>query len=56
MGSPASPTAAQYKALEQAGQLARLGSSEKVRVVKGALATHLALPRQSVSLLVLEWA
>ena len=29
MGSPASPTAAQYKALEQAGQLARLGSSEK---------------------------
>jgi len=56
MGSPPSPTAAQYKTLEQAGQLARLGPPEKVRVANGTLETRLTLPRQSVSLLVLEWA
>jgi len=55
MGSPATPTPDQYKALEKAGLLARLGTPEKVHVANGTLATHLTLPRQSVALLVLEW-
>jgi xylan 1,4-beta-xylosidase len=56
MGSPPKPTANQYKALAKAGLLARVGPPEKVRVANGTLATRLVLPRQSVSLLVLEWA
>jgi len=55
MGSPATPTSEQYKALEKAGLLARLGTPEKVHAANGTLATHLTLPRQSVALLVLEW-
>ena len=56
MGSPATPTPAQYRALEKAGQLQRLGPPEKVHVANGILATRLTLSRQSVALLVLEWA
>ena len=56
MGSPAAPTPAQYRALEKAGLLQRLGPPEKVHVANGTLATRLTLPRQSVALLVLEWA
>ena len=56
MGSPATPTPEQYKALEKAGLLARFGVPEKVHVTGGTLTTRLTLPRQSVSLLVLEWA
>jgi len=56
MGSPAAPTPEQYKELEKAGLLQRLGPPEKVHVANGTLATRLTLPRQSVALLVLEWA
>jgi xylan 1,4-beta-xylosidase len=51
MGSPQPPTAAQYRTLEKAGQLATLGAPERVRVEKGTLRLDLTLPRQAVSLL-----
>lgn len=51
MGSPQSPSAEQYAALEAAGQLQELDSPRWV-VVKGGEATiEIAMPRQSVSLL-----
>lgn len=56
MGSPPTPTAAQYNELEQAGRLARFSPPQKMRVTQGTLAAQLVLPRQSVALLVWEWA
>jgi xylan 1,4-beta-xylosidase len=55
MGSPQSPTPEQYKELEKAGKLVRLGASQKVPVQDGAAALQFNLPRQAVDLLVLEW-
>ncbi len=55
MGSPVTLTAAQRARLEQAGQLARLGRPEKIRLRDGQADFHFLLPRQAVSLLVLEW-
>ena len=45
----------QYAELEKAGQLAELKSPQRVRVKNGRLDLHFELPRQAVSLLVLEW-
>ena len=56
MGSPIAPSRAQYDRLEAAGQLARLEEAPAtVRVESGAATLAFALPRQGVSLLVLEW-
>jgi xylan 1,4-beta-xylosidase len=55
MGSPQKPTPEQYAKLEQAGRLATLGDDEPVRVEKGSATLRLTLPRQAVSLLVIEW-
>ena len=56
MGSPASPTAAQYAQLEAASELALLGGAPaRVDVVDGRASLQIALPRQAVSLLVIEW-
>jgi xylan 1,4-beta-xylosidase len=56
MGSPAAPDAGQYAELEKAGQLAKLaGAPETVAVDGGAAALGFLLPREAVSLLVLEW-
>jgi xylan 1,4-beta-xylosidase len=55
MGSPQEPSAQQYKQLEQAGQLAKLGEPETVHVENGQAVVRLKLPRQAVSLAVLEW-
>jgi xylan 1,4-beta-xylosidase len=55
MGSPQNPTAEQYARLEQAGQLAALGAPETVRVENGHARLKFTLPRQAVSLLVLDW-
>ena len=55
LGSPAQPTPEQYAQLEQAGRLTALGSPEAVHVENRRVVTQLALPRQAVSLLVLEW-
>jgi xylan 1,4-beta-xylosidase len=56
MGSPQKPTPEQYSELEKAGRLAAAGPAEVVRVADGKVTAKLHLPRQSVALLVLEWA
>jgi len=54
MGSPMQPTPKQYTQLEKAGKLAKLGDPEKIQVENGNATIHFKLPRQAVSLLVLE--
>ena len=55
MGSPQNPTKKQIAELEKAGQLAILGSPEKLDVRGGVLTTTLNLPRQGVALIKLDW-
>jgi xylan 1,4-beta-xylosidase len=55
MGSPIAPNADQYRELLAASQLARLDAPATVRVEKGQAALRFALPRQGVSLVVLDW-
>jgi xylan 1,4-beta-xylosidase len=55
MGSPQQPTAEQYARLEQAGRLAELAEQTPLRVDNGSAVVRFSLPRQAVSLLVLEW-
>lgn len=59
MGSPSQPSAQQYAALEQAGHLAALSGAEapaQVLAEGGAATLRFELPRQGVSLIVLEAA
>jgi xylan 1,4-beta-xylosidase len=56
MGSPAGPNANQYRQLVAAGQLAKLAEAPAtVTVAEGATTLKFALPRQGVSLVLLEW-
>ena len=55
MGSPQSPSSAQYKALEAAGQLELLDSPHWMDVGKGGAVFDFSLPRQAVSLVQLTW-
>jgi xylan 1,4-beta-xylosidase len=55
LGSPAQPTPEQYATLEKAGGLAELPNPDPVTVKGGAGGLKFNLPRQGVSLLVLEW-
>jgi xylan 1,4-beta-xylosidase len=55
MGSPAEPTRAQYAQLESASELATLPGPSSVDVMDGGSTIAVTLPRQAVSLLVLEW-
>lgn len=55
MGSPPQPTTAQYAQLERAGQLASLDAPGTVSLKDGSARIRFDLPRQGVSLLVLEW-
>jgi xylan 1,4-beta-xylosidase len=55
MGSPEKPTPEQYAKLERAGQLAALGGPEPLRAENGSAVVRFSLPRQAVSLLVIEW-
>lgn len=55
MGSPKSPTAAQIKELEKAGQLALYTSPESVTVKNGQVSLQMELPRQGVSFLHYSW-
>jgi xylan 1,4-beta-xylosidase len=55
MGSPITPSPAQYAQLEQAGQLAQLGHSTEVPVQDVKTTVKFNLPRQGVSLFILEW-
>jgi xylan 1,4-beta-xylosidase len=54
MGSPMQPTPEQYAQLEKAGKLAELGTPQKIKVENGKADVNLKLPRQAVTLLVLE--
>jgi xylan 1,4-beta-xylosidase len=56
MGSPQQPTPEQYAQLEKAGRLAALSAPETVRVENAKATVGFKLPRQAVSLLLLEWA
>jgi xylan 1,4-beta-xylosidase len=55
MGSPQDPSSEQYRRLEEAGRLARLHSPNNVDIENAAARIRFALPRQAVSLLVLDW-
>jgi xylan 1,4-beta-xylosidase len=55
MGSPIAPNADQYKELQAASGLARLLDPATARVEKGQASLRFSLPRQAVSLVVLEW-
>jgi xylan 1,4-beta-xylosidase len=55
MGSPIAPNEQQYAELEAAGKLAQLEAPATVGVENGQAALRFALPRQAVSLVVLEW-
>jgi xylan 1,4-beta-xylosidase len=53
LGSPANPTPAQYAQMEKAGQLASL-ETRNARVEHGLLDCRVTLPRQAVSLWIIE--
>ncbi|RYF22971.1 MAG: beta-xylosidase [Flavobacteriales bacterium] len=55
MGSPQNPTQAQIATLEKAGQLAMFGKPKKVNVINGETNLDVALERQAVVLLKLDW-
>ena len=55
MGSPMQPTPQQFAELEKAGQLAELEPSKKIHFRNGQGVLHITLPREAVSLLVVEW-
>ncbi len=55
MGSPIAPDERQYAQLEAAGKLAAMESRAAVPIDGGRASLAFALPRQAVSLLVLEW-
>jgi xylan 1,4-beta-xylosidase len=55
MGSPIAPNEEQYAQLEAAGKLARMESPATLNVDKGQATLPFALPRQGISLFVLEW-
>jgi xylan 1,4-beta-xylosidase len=55
MGSPQLPTATQVNQLEQAGQLQTMKKPDKVKVKDGEAEINIALPRQGVSLVKVEW-
>jgi xylan 1,4-beta-xylosidase len=54
MGSPQKPTDSQYKQLEEAGHLAEMKPGPEVTIRNGTATVTFALPRQGVSLLLLD--
>jgi xylan 1,4-beta-xylosidase len=55
MGSPSSPSAAQYEQLERAGQLQLLNSPAWITIKQGAVQLQFGLPRQGLSLIRIAW-
>ena len=55
MGSPQSPTEAQYERLQHAGQLQLLSSPAWVPIAQGVAQLQFALPRQGISLIRIAW-
>ena len=56
MGSPVAPSREQYLQLKAAGALTPLEAPTRVDIVSGTASLRFTLPRQAVSLLVLEWS
>ena len=56
MGSPPAPTPAQYADLARAGQLTMMEPVKTVAVKNGQASISVSLPRQAVSLIVLDWS
>jgi xylan 1,4-beta-xylosidase len=54
MGSPKEPTPEQYVSLEKAGQLAEMAPAKTVKIDGGKVTIPFTLPRQGISLFVLE--
>lgn len=55
MGAPQPPSSDQYAELEKAGQLSQFDAPQNIAVSGGKTMLQVALPRQAVSLFVLEW-
>ncbi len=55
MGAPIAPNADQYKELQAASRLTALEAPATVKIQSGKASLAFALPRQAVSLVVLEW-
>jgi len=55
MGSPQSPSSAQYQQLQDAGQLQLLNSPSWVRIQDGAVHLQFELPRHGLSLVRITW-
>jgi xylan 1,4-beta-xylosidase len=55
MGSPQPPSSTQYSALEKASELATLEGPTAVAIASDRATISFTLPRQGVSLIVLEW-
>ena len=55
MGSPEQPSEAQYRQLQDAGQLQQLNSPSWVPVQQGSVGVQFMLPRQALSLLRITW-
>ena len=55
LGSPLPLSAEQYAQLEKAGQLAEAGKPQRIKIENHQAAVRVALPRQAVALLILDW-
>jgi xylan 1,4-beta-xylosidase len=55
MGSPQQPTAEQYAALEEAGELQQVDSPHWISLKQGATKLDLQLPRESLALIRVSW-
>jgi xylan 1,4-beta-xylosidase len=55
MGSPQPLSDKQFSELESAGQLAMLDQPESLRVENGSATVKFNLPRQAVTLIVVDW-
>jgi xylan 1,4-beta-xylosidase len=55
LGSPAQPSRDEYALLEKAGRLAELDPARQIEVKGGTVNVQFTLPRQAVSLLVVQW-
>lgn len=55
LGSPTAPREADYASMQKAGQLAQMGEATDVLLNEGSATVKFSLPRQGVSLLMLEW-
>jgi xylan 1,4-beta-xylosidase len=55
LGSPIAPNEKQYGQMQQAGQLAAMGLPATIRIEENKTTIKVQLPRQAVSLFVLDW-